>query len=250
MRELTLETNLNGNLTKLFANTTRVWSCMTFSGVLCRPRIITGHHGPGTGGLLSQTMTSLKKKKSEKETIPLTTNSRPQLIKRQRRQLRAIETPTIFAEFLFTCILIRIFSQRIQKHLLLYRFKVTATLKGKIYKPWENRGLLWPELQLVTKLVDTWDSFLTLYQPQKVKIIIPSHTSSCNVVPHFELHVGNHVKHHNLQWCGVGGAWIVLFSEVILNKDGASLIFSQIVASNEKSLVSYCGYTLRFNIRM
>jgi len=116
MRELTLETNLNGNLTKLFANMTRVWSCMTFSGVLCHPRIITGHHGPGTGGLLSQTMTSLKKKKSEKETIPLTTNSRLQLIKRQRRQLRSIEMPTIFAEFLFNCILIRIFSQRIQKH--------------------------------------------------------------------------------------------------------------------------------------
>lgn len=105
MRELTLETNLNGNITKLFANMTRIWSCMTFSGVLCRPRIITGHHGPGTGGLLSQTMTSLKKKKSEKKTRPLTTNSRLQLIKRQRRQLRAIETPTIFAEFLFTCIL-------------------------------------------------------------------------------------------------------------------------------------------------
>ena len=105
MRELTLETNLNGILTKLFANMTSVWSGMTFSGVLCRPRIITGHHGPGTGGLLSQTMTSLKKKKSEKKTRPLTTNSRLQLIKRQRRQLRAIETPTIFAEFLFTCIL-------------------------------------------------------------------------------------------------------------------------------------------------
>ena len=84
---------------------------MTFSGVLCRPRIITGHHGPGTGGLLSQTMTSLKKKKSEKKTRPLTTNSRLQLIKRQRRQLRSIEMPTIFAEFLFTCILIRIFKE-------------------------------------------------------------------------------------------------------------------------------------------
>lgn len=111
MRELTLETNLNGILTKLFANMTSVWSCMTFSGVLCRPRIITGHHGPGTGGLLSQTMTSLKKKKSEKNTRPLTTNSRLQLIKTQRRQSRSIRMPTIFAEFLFTCILIRIFKE-------------------------------------------------------------------------------------------------------------------------------------------
>ena len=112
MRELTLETNLvNGSLTKLSANMTRVWSCMTFSGVLCRPRTITGHHGPGTGDLLSQTLTSLKKKKSEKETRPLATNSRLQLTKRQRRQLRPIEMPTIFAEFLFTCILIRIFKE-------------------------------------------------------------------------------------------------------------------------------------------
>ena len=152
MRELTLETNLNGNLTKLFANMTRVWSCMTFSGVLCRPRIITGHHGPGTGGLLSQTMTSLKKKKSEKKTRPLTTNSRLQQIKRQRRQLRAIEMPTIFAEFLFTCILIRIFSQRIQKHinfftvlnwLLHWRAKYANLGKiegcfGQSYNRWQN----------------------------------------------------------------------------------------------------------------
>ena len=51
---------------------------MTFSGVLCSPRIITGHHGPGAGGLLSQNMTSSKKKQGVKENKPLTTNSRHQ----------------------------------------------------------------------------------------------------------------------------------------------------------------------------
>lgn len=70
-----------------------------------------------------------------------------------------------------------------------------------------------------------------------MKIIIPSPTSLCNVVPHFELPVGTNIKHHNLQWCGVGGAWIVLFAEVTLNEDGASLFFSPIERANNERKV-------------
>ena len=77
---------------------------------------------------------------------------------------------------------------------------------------------------------------MTFHRLQKGnKKTFPHPTPPCNVVRLFELPVENN-KHHNFEWRGGGGVWIVLFSEVALFEYNASTILLPIVYITEVTI--------------